>query len=112
MDLVSILVARLLVLEWTRLLVELVGLGQVLVALGLVELGRLERLVGLVWLEPLVAVGLVPFLLQHRATQEQMVLVVAAVVLLTKILATIPSLEAETVVEALLLLNISISNCN
>ena len=60
----------------------------------------------------LVEVALVPFLLQHRATQEQMVLVVVAVVLLTKILATIPNLEVETVVEALLLLNISISNCN
>tara|TARA_Y100000004_G_scaffold25774_1_gene26055 strand:- start:139 stop:381 length:243 start_codon:yes stop_codon:yes gene_type:complete len=60
----------------------------------------------------LVAVGQVPFLLRHRATQDLMVLVAAAVVLLTKILVTIPSLEAETVVEALLLLNISISNCN
>jgi hypothetical protein len=60
----------------------------------------------------LVEVAMVPFLLQHRATQEPLVLVVAVVVLLTKILATIPSLEAETVVKALLLLNISISNCN
>jgi hypothetical protein len=60
----------------------------------------------------LVEVAMVPFLLQHRATQDLMVLVVAVVVLLTKILATIPSLEVETVVEALLLLNISISNCN
>ena len=53
-----VVVGQLLVMVRYRLAVELVGLGQ-LVALGLVELGRLVGLVGLGRLEPLVVAGLV-----------------------------------------------------